>query len=115
MTEENINPCLDISRLNSLPDDILRHMYEEYFVGKETCDIYLISLENENSKRLEHKPLLDQTERLLKHPCAVEYLRRKHKVFDLIYKEHYIENKKGYVQLDMLESFVLSLLMWLHH
>ena len=107
--------CLDISRLDSLPDDVLRQMHEEYFFAKDTCDRYLISLSNDNSKRLQHKPLLEPTEKILKNPYAVEYLRSKHIVFDQMYREHYIENKKGFVRLNMLESFVLSLLIWLHH
>ena len=27
--------------INSLPDDVIRHIYDEYFIGIDTCNKYL--------------------------------------------------------------------------
>jgi hypothetical protein len=101
--------------INSLPDDVVRHIYEEYFVGIDTCNKYLELLKSEKSRSLEYKPLIEITRRLLQYPCAVEYLCGKHQIFKKVYIEHYIKNNKSFLLMDMLESFVLSILMHLYH
>jgi hypothetical protein len=107
---------LDLQMLNRrLPDDVLRHIYEEYVVGIETCNRYLKMYESDEARKLDHKQLIEPTRRLLKHPCAVEYLCKKHKTFEKMYIEHYVVGKKWFVQMNMLESFILSILMWLYH
>ena len=119
---ENVPPIivtaenLDLERMNRrLPDDVLRHIYEEYIVGIETCDRYLKMYESDESQKLNHKQLIEPTRLLLEHPCAVEYLCMKHAVFKKMYIEHYVEGKKWFVQLNLLESFVLSIFVWLYH
>ena len=107
---------LDLLMLNSrLPDDVLRHIYEKYVVGIETCDRYLKMFKSDESRTLYHKPLIEPTRRLLEHPCAIEYLCKKHKIFKKMYIEHYVQGNKWFLQLNMLESFVLSILTWLYH
>ena len=101
--------------INSLPDDVMRHMYEEYFIGIDTCDKFLELLKSENSQSLDYKPLLETARRLIQYPCAVEYLCGKHKIFKQMYIEHYIKNKKTLVLMDILDSFILSILMQLYH
>jgi hypothetical protein len=101
--------------INSLPDDVMRHIYEEYFVGIDTCNKYLELLKSDESQSLNYKPLMDLTRRLLEYPCAIEYLCSKHQIFKKMYIEHYIKKNKCFVQMDMLESFILSILMHLYH
>jgi hypothetical protein len=106
---------MDMRLINRLPDDVLRHIYEEYIVGKETCDRYLEMFKSDSAMSLEHRPLLEMTSRLLEHPCAIEYLCAKHKIFKKMYIEHYVQDNKWFVLMNKLESFVLSILMWLYH
>jgi hypothetical protein len=117
--ENNIQDSVAMAKtvrlINSLPDDVMRHIYEEYFVGIEACNKFLELLKSENSHSLEYKPLIDLARRLLQYPCAVEYLCGKHTVFKKMYIEHYIKNNKSFLLMDMLESFVLSILMHLYH
>ena len=113
--QESVALTKTVRLINSLPDDVMRHIYEEYFVGIDTCNKYLELLKSENSRSLEYKPLIEITRRLLQHPCAVEYLCGKHKIFKKMYFEHYIKNNKSFLLMDMLESFVLSILMHLYH
>ena len=62
--------------INLLPDDVMRHIYEQYFVGIDTCDKYLELLKCNKSHNLEYDHLVGPTRRLLEHPCAIEYLCR---------------------------------------
>jgi hypothetical protein len=101
--------------INSLPDNVTRRMYEEYFIGIDTCNKFLELLKSENSQSLDYKPLLEIARRLIQYPCAVEYLCGKHKIFKQMYIEHYIKNKKTFVLMEMLDSFILSILMQLYH
>ena len=98
-----------------LPYNILRHIYDDFFVGKDTCDRYLEMLKSEDAQRLRFDFLLEPTQSLLEHPCAVEYLCKKNKYFKQMYKEHYVFHNKTFVLMETLESFVLSILMWLYH
>lgn len=101
--------------INSLPDDVIRHIYEEYFIGIDTCNKYLELLKSKESQRLEYEPLVELSRRLLEYPCAIEYLCSKHQIFKKMYIEHYIKNNKLFVLMDNLESFILSILMHLYH
>ena len=101
--------------INSLPDDVMRHIYEEYFVGIDTCNKFLELLKSKESQSLQYEHLTEATQMLLKHPCAVEYLCKKHSIFKKMYTEHYIQNNKMFLQMDMLRSFIVSILMHLYH
>ena len=101
--------------INSLPDDVIRHIYDEYFIGIDTCNKYLELLKSVESQSLIYTQLVEPTRRLLEYPCAIEYLCGKHPIFKQMYIKHYIKNNKSFVQMDNLESFILSILMHLYH
>jgi hypothetical protein len=113
--QDSIAMAKTVRLINSLPDDVMRHIYEEYFVGIEACNKFLELLKSESSQSLEYKQLTNLADRLLQYPCAVEYLCEKHTIFKKVYIEHYIKNNKSFLLMDMLESFVLSILMHLYH
>ena len=104
-----------IRLINTLPDDVMRHIYEEYLVGIDTCNKYLKLLESKESQHLKYEHLLEPTRQLLEYPCAIEYLCSKHNVFKKMYTEHYIKHNKSFLLMDMLPSFILSILMHLYH
>ena len=105
-----------ISLIQALPDDVSRHIYEEYFEVKPMCTEFLnLLLEGKRSHRLEYAHLTEITSRLIQHACAVEYLSKHCKVFNDMYKIHYIDKAKIFVQTNVLDSFVLSMLMYLYH
>ncbi len=114
-TQDSAALAKTVRLINSLPDDVMRHIYEEYFVGIDACNKFLELLKSESSCSLEYKPLIDLARRLLQYPCAVEYLCGKHTIFKKMYIEHYIKNNKSFLLMDTLESFVLSILMHLYH
>jgi hypothetical protein len=115
MEQDSIAMAKTLRLINSLPDDVMRHIYEEYFVGIDTCNKYLELLKSDESHSLSHLHLIEPTRRLLEHPCAIEYLCRKHPIFKRMYIEHYIKNNKWFLLMDMLESFIVSILMHLYH
>lgn len=115
MQQDSVALQKTIRLINSLPDDVMRHIYEEYFVGIDTCNKYLKLLETDESRNLKYEHLLEPTRRLLEHPCAIEYLSSKHKVFKHMYTEHYINHNKSFLRMDMLHSFIASILMYLYH
>ncbi len=113
--QDRIDLVKTIRLINSLPDDVMRHIYEEYFVGIDTCKKYLELLKSDESRSLQYEHLIEPTRNLLKHPCSVEYLCKKHSIFKKVYTEHYIQNNKSFLLMNMLESFVVSILMHLYH
>ena len=117
---EQQKKCDDLKKtirlIQALPDDVSRHIYEEYFEAKPLCREFLnLLLNDKRSHRLEHKHLTEITSRLIRHPCAVEYLSKHCKVFKNMYKAHYIDNDKYFEQCNVLHSFVLSMLYYLYH
>ena len=113
--QDSVALAKTVRLINSLPDDVMRHIYEEYFVGIDTWNKYLELLKSDESHSLISSHLMEPTRRLLKHPCAIEYICRKHTVFKKMYIEHYIKNNKRFVLMDTLESFIVSILMYLYH
>jgi len=117
---EQQKKCNDLKKtirlIQALPDDVSRHIYEEYFEAKSTCSEFLNLLFNDKrSHSLEYSHLTEITSRLIRHPCAVEYLSKHCKVFNNMYKAHYIDNNKYFVLMNVLDSFVLSMLFYLYH
>lgn len=113
---ENHYASEKLSRMiKSLPNDVARHIYEEYFVVKETCDVFLNLLHTKSAMSLDYKPLLDPARRILSNACAIEYLCNKNPLFKEMYIEHYVKNHKNFVRISTLESFVLSILMYMYH
>ena len=108
--------CEKLNRLiNALPDDVMRHIYEEYFVAKDTCENFIKLLHTDASTSLDYKPLLEPARLLLNHPCAIEYVCIKNPLFKQMYTEHYLKNNKYFVHMTTLQSFVLSILMHMYH
>ena len=108
--------------IQRLPDDLIRHIYETYFVCKEDCNKFLIMLESECSTRLEYQPLRQMSMRLMRSPLCVEYLvNGKDMVRSAIkysYEHHYKKagrHEKIFKLLDKHDSFTLSILMCLYH
>jgi hypothetical protein len=115
MQEDSVALKKTIRLINTLPDDVMRHIYEEYFVGIDTCNKYLKLIESDESHNLQYKHLVEPTRMLLEHPCAIEYLCSKHAVFKQMYIKHYMQHNKSFLLMDMLHSFIASILMYLYH
>ena len=97
--------------VKALPDDVARQIYEI----KERCDDFLDLLKTDSAASLHYKPLLIPAQRLLEHPCAIEYLCLKNPLFKELYTGHYIKNHKNFIHMSTLESFLASILMHMYH
>jgi len=117
---EQQNKCDDLKKtirlIQALPNEVSRDIYEEYFEAKSTCTEFLnLLLEDKRSHSLELNHLREITERLLQHECAIKYLSKHCEVFNNMYKAHYIDNNKCFVLMNVLDSFIASMLMSLYH
>lgn len=72
-------------------------------------------LESDTAQELDHSPMKDCGTKILDDMACVRYLRTKSSEFDMSYREHYIQRRKAFTELDMTESFLLSILMYLYH
>lgn len=83
-----------VNLIQCLPQDISRHIYEEYFICKPLCSrlIELLLLYNteHNTKHLIFGELEQIMNVLIKHDCAVEHLRHQIPLFDDAYIESYL-------------------------
>ena len=117
---EQQKKCDDLKKtirlIKALPDDVSRHISEEYFEAKTTSTEFLnLLLKDERSHMLEHTHLTEITSRLIQNARAVEYLSKHCEVFNNMYKIHYIDKAKIFVQTNVLDSFIISMLMYLYH
>ena len=111
-----------VNFIQRLPDDIIRHIYETYFVCKEECNTFLLLLQSENSSRLEYQPLRQLSMRLMRSPICVEYLVNDRDMvrsaIKYSYEHHYKKagkHEKIFRLMDKHDSFTLSILMALYH
>jgi len=114
--EENVN-----SRIHQLPQDLKTHIYQQHLwfdvEKKPECNMILewFQKSEEAQRLILNKDIVKRVESLLKNKTCVEYLRKHDNIFDRCYMDHYIYNKKGFVLMPKLESFVLSILMYKYH
>jgi hypothetical protein len=113
--EDSVSLVKIVRLINTLPDDVMRHIYEEYFVCKDACNKYLRLLESNTPQELIYGLLVEPTRRLLAYSCAIEYLCTKHLIFKQMYIKHYIKNNKWYEKMSTFESFITSILVNLYH
>ena len=114
--EKNVN-----SNISQLPQDLKTHIYRQHLwfdvEKKPICDEVLTWLQkSEEAQRLSlNKEIVKKVESLLKYELCIEYLRKHDNDFNRNYDYHYIQNRKHFVLMDKLDSFVLSILMYKYH
>lgn len=105
------------SIINHLPDNIQKYIYFEYVKP----DLILTELKNilnsKSSQNLDTKLLYNFLKKfILNDKQIIKYLLDNDKVFELIYKEHIINDIKRFKNFnDKYESFALCWLMYLYH
>ena len=102
--------------VKKLPDDVIKKIYEDYIRIQYLTDVFLnIELKTYDSVRLRPKNLYNRYIIMKNIPKLIFHVRISHEVFNRIYFEHYIKQKKSFVRMDFDESFILSLLFTLYH
>jgi hypothetical protein len=103
-----------IKVIQSLPPDVSRHIYDEYFIGKQLCNKFIeLLLQGHPWEKTQEQlqELCKLVEQILKHPCVVEYLCKNLPPFKHSYEIHYKKNEKEYEFMNKLESFMMTMLM----
>jgi len=110
-------PAIPEINLNELPEDIVKKIYLEHFNYENKYTEIKNILDDKNSRSLNNLQLTNYfiKEKILKDVSFVQYLREKNKLFNEIYKMHYIDNKKQFVLMNKLESMCQYWLMYLYH
>jgi len=70
---------------------------------------------SEESCRLNSANLVPMIKTVIENPNFLEFVRHKNELFSRLYREHYIENKKYFKLMDVLNSLAASWLMYLYH
>ena len=114
--EKNVN-----SNISQLPQDLKTHIYRQHLwfdvEKKPQCNMVLewFQKSEEAQRLILNEDIVNRVESLLKNKTCVEYLRKHDNDLNRNYDYHYIQNRKHFVLMDKLDSFVLSILMCKYH
>ena len=114
--EKNVN-----SNISQLPQDLKTHIYRQHLwfdvEKKPECNMILdwFQKSEEAQRLILNENIVKRVESLLKNETCVEYLRKHDNDLNRNYDYHYIQNRKHFVLMDKLDSFVLSILMCKYH
>lgn len=109
----------------SLPIDIQHHIYRSHLwfeaEKKPVCDALLHWWKfDEDVKRLRVETCvmhekIEILEELMKYATCIDYLCNEDGDFKKCYRKHFIEHKKEFALMSIMESFVVSIMMYKHH
>jgi len=110
-------PVIPEINLNELPEDIVTKIYLDYFNYENKYAEIKNILDDKNSRSLNNLELTNYfiKENILKDVSFVQYLCEKNKLFNEIYKIHYIDKNKQFMLMNNLESMCQCWLMYLYH
>jgi len=99
-------------KIKTLPYDIQEIIYYKFW----QLEIENI-LNSNDSQSLNYKPLFNFFNKydIINNLNIINNIREKYSEFDIVYKQHYINNKITFVNFNKLNSLCLSWLMYLYH
>jgi hypothetical protein len=105
--------------LYEIPDDVKRKIYTDYFQpqieSEELCKELLINLKTHKSYILCIEDIIPYIKKILKNELAIKYLIKNNKIFEDLYTDIVIHNKKNFIHLGKEEDLALSWLFMLYH
>lgn len=107
--------------ISRLPDDIIRHIYEEYIKTEFHFKIFKQLLRSKTSMKLNTSDIRPYIPYILSNPKLCDYMREhlvigdNFKIFDAAYVDHKIKNEKMFTLAKNGTSVCLSLLMYVYH
>lgn len=109
-------PSFDLESLpENIPEDLQNHIYNDYFLLKNDCDKVLKWLNENSSLNKNISEIYHIVSNLLNSSVAVEYLIKQNNDLKTSYNYHFIEDKKHFVLMNKVESFITSTLMYMWH
>ena len=109
---------LDCEKVNrTLPDDILRSIYDNYLSPQLVFDKLQNILKSKESQSLNYYPLGEYLENVVfKEPLVIEKLKKEDSLFLFIYRTEIGQNIRTFVKFtNKYQSFALTWLMHLYH
>ena len=107
--------------IQRLPEDIVRHIYEEYIETEFHFKIFKQLLQSPKSIKLNISDIRPYIPYILSKPKLCNYMREKlviydnFKMFDVTYVSHKIKQEKIFTTAKNGSSMALCLLMYLYH
>ena len=108
-------------RKKSLPDDVIRHIFEfipskiHYYQEMQNY-FELLNDVRGNEYSITYNKLYDLVfNNILENAKLLNYVLSKNEIFRRIYDEHIINNNKRYKLMNKNNSFLNSIIMTIHH
>ena len=101
--------------IRKLPEELKKYIYEEYIETQLFYDKFKEALDSKESQRLNIENIHPFIPLILAKPKYIQYLLLKLSCFEIIYKDHKINNKKTFLLVNNGESFAQCILMYLYH
>jgi len=101
--------------INKLPYDIKFYIYKNFIEPNLFYDKYKKLIAEKESSQLNISKIRPELPLLLKNELIINNLRKKCKIFDVVYSKHKITNEKNFILLNQGNSFCLALLYYFYH
>jgi hypothetical protein len=111
----NINQKNVNTLITSLPNDIIKMIYNDHFSLEALNNNLQRILESEDACKLRYDELALEVPKILENKEFVNYLLERNIIFKKLYDTHIIQNKNMFVLMNRDNSFALSWLMYLYH
>lgn len=108
-------------RKKSLPDDVIRHIFNfipsknHYYEEMQNYFQMLNNLRGDEYSITYIKLYNLVFKNILENAKLLNYILLKNDIFNKIYDEHMVNNKKRFTLMDKNNSFLHSIIMTIHH
>ena len=82
---------------------------------KHKCDELIIWFDSNYNLKCSAQEVEQLTNEILQDKEGVKYMIKNNKWFEKVYNEHIIQNKKSFVLMNMTQSLITSILMYMWH
>jgi|SaaInlStandDraft_7_1057024.scaffolds.fasta_scaffold43672_3 hypothetical protein len=82
---------------------------------KHKCDELIIWFDMNYNLKCAAQEVEQLTNEILQDKEGIEYMIKNNKWFEKVHNEHIIQNKKSFVLMNMTQSLITSILMYMWH
>mgnify|MGYP006149361947 FL=1 len=82
---------------------------------KRKCDELIIWFDINYNLKCAAQEVEQLTNEILQDKEGIEYMKKNNKWFEKVYDEHIIQKKKSFVLMNMTQSLITSILMYMWH
>lgn len=81
----------------------------------DKCDELLIWFDRNHNLKCCAQEVEQLTNEILQDKECIEYMIKNNRWFEMVYNEHIIEKKKSFVLMNVTQSLITSILMYMWH